>query len=118
MPNKRILLSLLFLLLSNIACMTGAALAPTASQIAPTARESVSSALVGPEPKSVPTVEGERWRVCGSLNVRAQPGAWGGVLGTLHNDQVIVLEWREGWARIGKDRWVNGETLCEETIPP
>ena len=117
MRNKQILLSLLLLLIS-IACMTGAALAPTASQVAPAVGESVSSALVGPEPKSVPTAEGERWRVCGSLNVRAQAGAWGGVVDTLHNEPVIVLEWREGWARIGKDRWVNGETLCEKTIPP
>jgi hypothetical protein len=97
---------LILLVLVSLACQTSAAVTPTRS--VPTA---IRRAVSAPTPAPV----GE-WVVCRTpwLNVRNTPDRFGDVVSVKNEGEFVpVYEWREGWARIARAKWVNGKYLCK-----
>ena len=94
---KNIFVCLSLVCLSLMACLGSAVSALPAGTSAPTATVQV----------------GEVWVVCKNANVRPNPSADDRVLDwKLKGDRVIVLEWVNGWARIGDAMYINGWLLC------
>ena len=103
---------LFFAALISAACMTPVMSVAGQSTSAP--KEAVS--VEPTESLSAPTATqqaGEVWVVCKNANVRPNPSADDRVLDwKLKGDRVIVLEWVNGWARIGDAMYINGWLLC------
>ena len=101
---------LFFAALISAACMTPVMSVAGQSTSAP--KEAVS--VEPTDSLSAPTAtQGEVWEVCKNANVRPNPSADDRVLDwKLKGDRVIVLEWVNGWARIGDAMYINGWLLC------
>jgi uncharacterized protein YgiM (DUF1202 family) len=60
-----------------------------------------------------PTATPQVVTLCGSVNVRPGASSNGAVIRWLKaGESVTVLEWREGWARIGAGQWVTTKAVC------
>jgi hypothetical protein len=100
---KRLIVFLSLLVLLSLACgqtVTAPASIKSASAL------SVPTAFASPAPTA------ETFRVCGAVNVRAEPAARGGVIRIIVNGVVSVYEFHGGWARIGVNEWITSRVLC------
>lgn len=54
-------------------------------------------------------------RLCGDVNLRGVPAAVGPVYGWLRaGESVTVYEVRNGWGRVGADRWITLAEVCRD----
>ncbi len=104
---KKVLIMLL-ILFCVIACVASLA------QVFP-----MPGILLARETRVAPMAEarplGEAFIVCKNSNVRPNPSATDRVLDwKLKGESVVVLEWVNGWARIGDSMYINGWLLCPQ----
>jgi uncharacterized protein YgiM (DUF1202 family) len=69
------------------------------------------AAVMQVEPTATPQVV----TLCGDVNVRPGASEHGAVIRWMKaGESVSVLEWRDGWLRIGAGEWVTGKAVCRE----
>jgi hypothetical protein len=61
-----------------------------------------------PDPTATPQVV----EICGTVNVRPSASEHGAVIRWIDGGTVTVLEWGDGWARIGAREWITQAVLC------